>query len=260
LNVEHTVAKPPTKIFSSPAASHYKGNIMMKPIDIEMLLNQTFFGLDTLAMLSDIEDFIELSEKNIDEQKQQELQVAERKYAEEQFEDPHLADQYYDQMIEGIAYRFDVSLTQRVRYAALTSIITTIEWALVALKNRATFEIPPKPGRKCDVVHLLEVFNSKASAGLTSEIQNIEVLVQVRNCIVHAAGILSSYKHGAGLRQSISLLDGIKVSNLNLLGDAIEIERGHLQNVVEDVKCWLPRLEEAMNNTSKTIPLSPHST
>jgi len=210
---------------------------MKKPIDLVAFLDQTFFGLDTIAMLGDIEDFIDFSENNIDWQKRRELRRAERECEEEQFDDPCVAAQYHDQTIDGVAYRFEVSLTQRVRYAALTSLITTIEWVLISLKNHTALTVPKKPEGKSEAVHFLEVFNQAASVGLTSEIQTIETLVQVRNCIVHSAGLLVSYKHGPDLRQSLSACHG----------EAVEIEQGYLQEVVEEVKRWLPRLEKAMH-------------
>jgi hypothetical protein len=220
---------------------------MKTPLDVEAFLDQTFFGLDTLAMLGDVEDFIAFSEGNIEWQKRRELRRAARECDEERFDDPHFAEQYRVQTIEGVAYRFDVSLTQRVRYAALISLITTIEWVLISLKNRAAFAVPKKPDGKNEAVHLLEVFNKAASLDLTLQIQLIETLVQVRNCIVHAAGLLASYKYGSELRQRLSAFSGIKVSNINFLGDGIEIEQNHLQGVVEDAKRWLPGLEKVMH-------------
>ena len=148
--------------------------------------------------------------------------------------------------MDGVLYRFEVSLTQRVRYAALVSLITTIEWVLLSLKGRSGFKIQKKSSGTSDAVHLLSQFNQAASVGLSSEIQVIETLVQVRNCIVHAAGLFGSYKHGLELRQRLTAYNGIRVSDINHLGDAIEIEQNHLQRVVENVKRWLPNLEDAM--------------
>lgn len=220
---------------------------MKTPLDVEAFLDQTFFGLDTLAMLGDVEDFIDFSESNIEWQKRRELRKAERECDEEQFDNPHFAAQYRDQTIEGVAYRFDVILTQRVRYAALASLITTIEWVLISLRNHAAFAVPKKPDKKNEAVHLLEVYNEAASLDLTLQIQLIETLVQVRNCIVHAAGLLTSYKHGSELRQRLSAFSGIKVSNINFLGEGIEIEKRHLQGIIRDAKGWLPSLEKAMH-------------
>ena len=220
---------------------------MKTPPDLDTFLDHTFFGLDTLSMLGDIEDFIVFSEENIEKQKRLELIRATRECDDAQFEDPYFAAQYRDQTIDGICYRFDVSLTQRVRYAALTSIITTIEWVLISLRNRAAFAIPEKPKDTNYAVHLLEVFNQKSSLDNTPQIQLIETLVQIRNCIVHAAGLLKSYKHGADLRKRLSTFSGIKISNINFLDDGIEIERNYLLGVVEDTKRWLPNLEKVMH-------------
>lgn len=219
---------------------------MSKPIDLEVFLDKTFFAIDTFSMLSDIEDFIDFSESNIDWQKRREIRRIDIACDDEHFDNPQEEGQFHAQTISGVHYRFEVSLAQRVRYAALVSLITTIEWVLFSLKSRSSIKIPKKANGTSDAVHLLIQFNQAASVGLSSKIQTIETLVQVRNCIVHAAGLLASYKYGPELRQRLSTYNGILVSGINLLGDAIEIEQNHLQRVVEDVKGWLPNLENAM--------------
>ncbi|ARB44235.1 hypothetical protein [Alloalcanivorax xenomutans] len=110
-------------------------DLMKTKLSIDEILNQTFFGLDTLAMLGDVEHFIEFSESNITWQKQCEYRRAERECDEKEFDDPSMEAQYRDQMLEGVLYRFNVGLAQRIRYAGLTALITTIEWCLFSLKN-----------------------------------------------------------------------------------------------------------------------------
>lgn len=92
---------------------------MRAKIDFNTILDQTFFGLDTLTMLGDVEDFIEFSESNIGWQKHRELRRAEQECNNAEFDDPHQEAQYRDQTLQGVEFRFEVSLTQRVRYAAL---------------------------------------------------------------------------------------------------------------------------------------------
>lgn len=219
---------------------------MPKPIDLEAFLDKTFFSIDTFSMLSDIKDFIDFSENNIDWQKRREIRHTEIACANEHFDTPHEKAKFHEQMIDAVHYRFEVSLSQRIRYATLISLITTIEWVLSSLKKRSNIKIPKKTNRTSDAVHLLIQFDQSASAGLSSKIQIIETLVQVRNCIVHAAGLLASYKHSSDLQQRLSTYNGIRISDINRLGDAIEIEKNHLQRVVEDVKGWLPSLENDM--------------
>jgi hypothetical protein len=221
---------------------------MSTKFDLDAFLDQTFFGLDTLTMLGDVEDFIEFSESNIGWQKYRELRRAEQECDAAHFDDPHLGAQYRGQTLEGVEYRFEISLRQRVRYAALIALITTIEWVLLALKKRAVFEFPKKPEKTNEAVHALSVFNEKAAIGLEQEIQLLESLSQIRNCIVHAAGLLASYKHEKELRQRLGGLSGVRVSNVNFLGDSIEIEAGFLEGIIKGVRAWLPGVEKALSN------------
>lgn len=125
---------------------------MKTKIDFNTFLDQTFFGLDTLTMLGDVEDFIEFSERNIGWQKQRELRRAEQECNNTEFDDPHLEALHRDQTLQGVEFRFEVSLTQRVRYAGLTALITTIEWVLLALKQRATFTFPKTPNKMNEAI------------------------------------------------------------------------------------------------------------
>ena len=220
---------------------------MKTPLDLNAFLDHTFFGLDTLSMLGDVEDFIEFSESNIGWQKHLELRRAKQKCDSVEFDDPHDEAQYRDQMLDGVEYRFEVSLTQRVRYAALTALITTIEWVLLALKNRASFDFPKKLKKKNEAVHILTVFNDKAKLDLEPKVRFLEYLIQTRNCIVHAAGLLGSYQYEAELRDNLTEMPGLKISNINFLGDGIEIEPGFLENIINEVRLWLPTLERAVS-------------
>lgn len=210
------------------------------------LLDQTLFGLDTLTMLGDVEDFIQFSERNIDWQKQVEFRRMEHECNVTEFKDSRLKAQFQDQMLDSVKFRFEISLTQRIRYASLTTLITTIEWTLLTLKNRASFKIIKTPPTKNETIHILTVFNEKGALNLEQEIFFIETLINVRNCIVHAAGLLASYKYENELLKQLANLTGIKVSNINFLGDGIEIENGFLQDVIKNVQYWLPNVEKAL--------------
>jgi len=96
------------------------------------------------------------------------------------------------QVFDNIEYRFEISLKQRIRYAALVSLITTIEWVLLSLKKRVLFPFPKKPKEKNEAIYTLEVFNEQAKLNLKQEIILLESLTQIRNCIVHAAGLLAN--------------------------------------------------------------------
>ncbi|MFC3283056.1 hypothetical protein [Litchfieldella rifensis] len=217
---------------------------MKKKLSIDEILNQTFFGLDTLTMLDDVEHFIKFAESNIAWQKHSQYCRTERECDKEEFDDPSMEAQYRDQMLEDVVYRFDVGLTQRVRYAGLAALITTIEWCLLSLKKRATFPFPKKRDSTNETIHVLSVFNEKATLGLEAKIEHLEAVIQVRNCLVHAAGLLESFRYEQQLRARLLTLSGINASNTNFLGEIIEIKPGFLEGVVEDVRTWLPSIEQ----------------
>lgn len=223
---------------------------MKTKLDLDALLDQPLFGLDSLSMIGDVEDFIEFSESNIRSQKHHERRRTEQECNDVGFDDPHDEAAYRSQRLEGVEFRFEVSLTQRVRYAALTSLITTIEWVLLALKKRASFDFPEQPKnikKKSDAVHILTVFYGKTGLDLEKAAHFLEHLIFTRNCVVHAAGLLDSYRHGAELRSMITAMPGLKISNFNFLGDGIEIEPGFLEGAIKDVRIWLPTLERAVS-------------
>ncbi len=219
---------------------------MKSKLDFNTILNQTSFGLDIRAMLVDIEHFIEFSERNLAEQKRQELRRTKQECDEEEFEDPSMEGQYRHQMLESVEYRFEVSLKQRVRYAGLTALITTIEWCLLALKKRAVCDLPKKPNGINEAVHILSVFNKRADLDLMDKVQLLARLVRVRNCIIHAAGLLEGFKYEEQLRKDISSLHGIVVSKDNFLGESIALESGFLEKVTKNAREWLPSIEKAM--------------
>lgn len=217
---------------------------MKSKFDLNALLDQTFLGIDIQTMFGDVENFVEFSESNIEWQKHRELRRAEHECDVGEFDDPSIEVHYRDQTLEGVEYRFEVSLKQRVRYAALTALITTVEWYLISLKNRASFDFPKNTKSRNEAVHILSTFNDKMALGLEAKIQFVENVVQARNCIIHAAGLLNSYRYESQLRKSLDTLHGINVSNINFLGESIEIEPGFLERTIEDFRLWLPMLEK----------------
>jgi hypothetical protein len=220
---------------------------MPPSFDADAFLNQPIYAWDTLTLLSDIEDFIDFSESNIDWQLKRELRRLKIEHAEVIIDDPHTDAQYKDQQIEAAEYRFNVSLAQRVRYSALTALITSIEWSLLVLRRRAQFSIPDKPDRTNEAVHLVSVFAERAGHDLQDERELLATLVQVRNCIVHSSGRIETYKYAADLRQRLAgFATGIRLSSVSFLGEGIEIEAGYLQEVLDRAKRWLPALERAL--------------
>lgn len=212
----------------------------------DALLNQPLFGWDTVSLLGDVEDFLDFSEANIEWQRKREMRRVEAEIEAFESGDPLTDALYREQKLEEVEYRFDVSLAQRVRYSGLTSLITSLEWSLLVLRNLALFPITKTPDKANEAVHLLSVLAREAKHDVQSEIELLALLVQVRNCVVHSAGRLATYKYGEELRTRLVGFQGIKVSTANFLGEGVEIEQGFLQGVLERAKVWLPALEKAL--------------
>jgi DNA primase large subunit len=220
---------------------------MLTAQELQALMNQPHYGWNTLTLLGDVEDFLDFSEASIDSQSRRESRRVAAECDGHEFEDPLDGERYREQRLEGVDYRFKISLTQRVRYSGLTSLITSIEWSLIVLKKRANFAVPKKPKRVNAAVHLLTVFANQAKQDLSAQIELLTLLVQVRNCVVHSAGRIESYEFADELRRSLNGHNGIKLSNINFLGESIEISQGYLQGVLERAKHWLPALEKVMH-------------
>jgi len=202
-------------------------------------------GIDTMLMLDYLKNFIDFSEQNIQWQKKRELYRMEREFDAKSLEDRDLGPGYRESQREEAQRRFD-SLLQRVRYASLIAVITTVERVAVTLQAVAESldrSIRPPPTGKNKAVHLLDVFNQIGELGCGQQVLVLETLTQVRNCIVHAAGFVDEYEYGAQLRPRLTNFNGIKISADDFWGqDTIEIEDGYLQRLLEDVKAWLLKL------------------
>ncbi len=213
-------------------------------IDIDDFLNQTFFAIDVRNMLGDVEDFILFSESNIEWQKKRELRRTEKECEKELFDDKNMQFQYTCQKLDSVEYRFDVSLTQSVRYSGITTLVTTIEWCLLSLQKRALFDIKNKQYYSNDALNALKAFSIKLDVNLNNRIAFIEKLIHIRNCIVHSAGLINSYKHSVELRKELKVISGVSITKENFLGDSIKVQSGFLEKTLKEVESWLPDIEK----------------
>lgn len=214
---------------------------------LNTLLEQPMYGWDTLALLGDIEDFLNFSELNIQQQFERELKRTRAECAGIEFDDPSMSELYRSHQIENVTYRFEVSLVQRVRYSGLTVLMTSIEWTLIALERHTKVPLPKVPKGVSESVHRLTSLAVLTNLTLEPQISLLSCLIQVRNCIIHSAGRIETYRHKEDLRKKLIAHIGIKLSRSNFLGEGIEIEQGYLQSVLEDTKNWLVGLEKAMH-------------
>src|SRR5712691_1183928 len=122
----------------------------MTQADLDRLFEQTIYSWDTTTMMSGVIDFLEFSECDLSWQRRREMRKAKREGDAAEFEpdDQHLAAQYRHQLIEGVEYWFDVSLSQRVRYAGLVAFVTSLEWCSKGLAKQFTRKPPKVPNKE----------------------------------------------------------------------------------------------------------------
>lgn len=217
-------------------------------MDTSYLLDQKHytFSLRSRELIGDIQDFIDLSERTIEWQYHVELQsIRRRPPISGEGITPHDAQIYMDQCLEDADFRFKISLPRRVRYAALVSLITAVEWSSAMLKIQASFKI-----RGCDPTKIIKAFCDRLSLERESVLTNYGHLKTIRDTVVHGAGIIRS-KTRDGARDLVSAIDalpGFEIIEWPLLGDSIGINRGALEPHIANMAALLPELYEAADN------------
>lgn len=189
--------------------------------DPQKFLDTPIEAFDFQFMIGDVKDFLEFSESNIDWQYRRELQaIAHCK----DFDD--FPPGYRHHLEQNAEHRFKVSLPLRVRYGAVLAFTTSVEWAIGYLNKCAISPLPDGPNL---TVKILREFSTQASVDAGAVIDDYEALVHIRNCIVHSAGIVETYRHKHDLPAAISRIDGITLANWHFFGDQVCIERGALE-------------------------------
>lgn len=220
----------------------------MPEFDTEKFLNTPIYAFDFKFMIGDVKDFLEFSENNIDLQYQRELQAIAHRKDWDQFPSD------YCEHLEGVInHRFRVSLPLRIRYGALLSFITSVEWSVKLLSMNALSPVP-EIGNTNHTVKVLKEFSARAQLPAQSTIEEYEALVNVRNCIAHSAGILRTYKFKDTLPVSVARLQGFSLENWHIFGDQVCIERDALNPYIDRMKELVIDLHRTMHEKGLTQP------
>lgn len=212
---------------------------------ITTFLNCTLESLDLIAMLNGVDRFISFNETNIETQKATQTNLAEKTVFVGVVDSLQL--QLRDQLVESTKYRFDIDFTRRSRYAGLTALITTVDWFVVSFRNRLSFTATEKKGNK--TVNLLRDLNELSQQPYAKQIKDFEHLVHVRNCIVHASGLIESYEHEKSLREALPNIRGVTLFVDDFLGECIDLDRDAIPSRVNEMKNWLPAIEYECSRT-----------
>lgn len=219
----------------------------MAGIDWNEFFNHTYYALDFQFMLGDIEDFLEFSENSIEWQYRSELHRIERQ-GEVGFLPKELSEyeeSYKRDQRANAVHRFTVSLPMRIRYAALISLVTTVEWQVRFFQDRVKKEFEKKPKGRNETAWYLEQLASALNIQSENEIRRFENIVIVRNVIVHSAGLPKDYKYmRRDVEQAVRNLNGFSIGREHFIGEAIHIERGALQPYIEEMGRVIPEIAE----------------
>ncbi len=200
----------------------------MSSTDLERLLNEPNYALDFQIMAGDLKDFLESSERNIEQQYHLESGEIQRRAETEEF-----PNGYGEHLQENAEHRFKVSLPLRVRYGALLGLTTSVEWAIQSLEENLRKPLSEPPKKQNLIVHALSELNVRTRLGQESAVADYEALVQVRNCIAHGAGIVKCYKYREELCKAIKRLVGFSIDKWLFIGEHVCIQRGALNRYIE---------------------------
>lgn len=196
--------------------------------------------LEVQQQFDDLLEFVEFSETNIEWQKRSHIQTLDRKAQKLRYESP----EYFNELQE-IEYRFDIILSRKVRYSALLSLITTIEWVARFFASNVARSLEPKQKRLnesfCIYKQIAERTSFKNSDIFLS---TIDSLIKVRNCIAHSGGIITDYKYSDEIRSIAQKLEGISIGTGGVSDDFIIIERDSVELLGKQLSTWISSLME----------------
>ena len=194
--------------------------------------------LDVQQQFDDILEFVEFSEKNIEWQKRSHIQTLDRKAQKFRYESP----EYFNELQE-IEYRFDIILSRKVRYSALLSLITTIEWNARFFESNVANSLEPKQtGLNASFCIYKQITERTRFKNGDNFLSIIDALIKVRNCIAHSGGIVTDYKYSDEIRSVVQKLEGFSIGNGGLSDEFIIIERGSVELLGKKLSEWVSSL------------------
>jgi hypothetical protein len=198
---------------------------------LQNILETPIFAFDQLAVFSGIRTFLDFSERNIEQRRQSIVADVDAEMEHIKIDDEH-REGYREHKIQSAEFQYNVALPMRVRYAALTAFVSTIEWSMKVIKP--SFTMPRKPSGKSETAHLLHEYAARCNLDLTDRIDCLDFLTWVRNSVMHNAGVLKGYRYEHKIRAAIGRFEpNFTISNWHHIGETVEIERGALEPLID---------------------------
>lgn len=201
-------------------------------VNLDRLLTDPIYAMSFQYMIGDLEDFLEFSELNVDWQYRRELLAIERQTGAEE-----LPYGYLENLKTSAEHRFTVSLPLRVRYGAVIALITSVEWSVCSLIKALKRPVKrPIGSKENETVYHLSKLDRELQLSKSNVILDYKALVQIRNCIAHAAGIEAHHKYPDDLRKAVDRLGGFSLETKHFLGGRhVWIERDALTPYIREM-------------------------
>lgn len=191
---------------------------------------------DFHCLFYDLLDFLEFSESNIEWQRRSHIHRLDRQYRGKD----HPADEYFAER-DNIEGRFDITLAKKIRYSAVISLVMIIEWAAKFLEKYSTKKLPKAPKGVNKSIHILQTFYKWADSSLKHNLDELEKVIQIRNCITHGGGILEDCEFGDEISENVKTLDGFEISEIDPIVDTetIWIDKGVIEKIIKETEAWI---------------------
>jgi hypothetical protein len=224
----------------------------MSDHNFDRILDMTIDALDFQFMISDVKDFLTFSEENLVWQHRHELKALEHLGVEANHE---IDRTYRDQLEQGVDHRFQVSLALRVRYSALISFVTSVEWSVAYLNRSMRTAIKLQRDKENSTVKLLRSFAALTRLEVGEVIADYEALVKLRNCVVHTGGIVATYEYKEDIPQAVARIPGVSLDSWHFFGTQICFARGSLEGPIERTEKLVLHLHTALREQGHTRQL-----
>ena len=195
-------------------------------------------------MIGDVIDYLDFSETHIEWQLRLKLQEIRRRDKVEDF-----PPGYRQHLVENAEFRFGASLPLRVRYSALISLVTSVEWSIGHLVKHLDVSVP-KTKNENETIRSMKSLQDLTDLQRNEDIRTFEDLVRVRNCIAHSAGLIEDDKYPEQVAESVQRLDGFSLENWHFIGPHVCIGRGSLNPYAEMLKQLVVELHKGGNRQS----------
>lgn len=211
---------------------------------LNQLLNSRI-NLDTWdfqVMIEDVKSFLEIAENNLSVLHAKEIASIKKTHEDGGFSD--IPRGYKEHLEQNSNFRFLTSQPLQIRYAALVSLTTSVEWAIKHICKKLEEPIKTNVNDGNKTVQILSKLNNKLCLGLEDIVLEYGSLVKIRNCIVHNSGIKKGYRHEEDLPKIIEQIRGISLEDKRILGVQIWIEKNSLNRYIDRIKNLVIKIYE----------------